>query len=113
MCCQVHLGTVLPEIRKKSRFQTRNWVRKTLTPYQGLSLETLASREPPSCQLSPPSSGDGGLGLETCWLLWLGGRRLGGIMEGSPAPPSLSELFSFQLILPIGPKIGTWPNTNF
>lgn len=31
MCCQVHLGTVPSEIRKKSKFQTGNWVKKTLT----------------------------------------------------------------------------------
>lgn len=31
MCCRVHLGTVPPEIRKKSKLQTGNWVKKILT----------------------------------------------------------------------------------
>lgn len=70
MCCQVHLGIVPPEIRKKSRFQTGNWVRKTLTLTRTRPGNTglQGARVLPALSAVPWGRGRG----EGGWLLWLG-----------------------------------------
>lgn len=59
MCCQVHLGTVPPEIQKKSRFQTGTWVRKSLTKTRDSAWELWATL-PALCLLLGRAWGGGG-----------------------------------------------------